>query len=70
MIHAATDEVLERLWYATEEARTPIAFADLEHSPRRERRRSRHRAQYADHERLRSDRSRYGLHAFRRPPRA
>jgi len=29
MIHAATDEVLERLWYAAEEARTPAAFADL-----------------------------------------
>jgi DtxR family Mn-dependent transcriptional regulator len=29
MIHAATDEVLERLWYAAEEARTPRSFADL-----------------------------------------
>jgi DtxR family Mn-dependent transcriptional regulator len=29
MIHAATDEVLERLWYAAEEARTPVAFADF-----------------------------------------
>lgn len=29
MIHAATDEVLERLWYATEEARTPVSFADF-----------------------------------------
>jgi DtxR family Mn-dependent transcriptional regulator len=28
MIHATTDEVLERLWYATEEART-LAFADF-----------------------------------------
>jgi DtxR family Mn-dependent transcriptional regulator len=28
MIHATTDEVLERLWYATEEART-VAFADF-----------------------------------------
>jgi DtxR family Mn-dependent transcriptional regulator len=29
MIHAVVDEVLERLWYATEEARTPVAFADF-----------------------------------------
>jgi len=29
MIHAATDEVLERLWYATEEARTPVALTDF-----------------------------------------
>ncbi|MEA2235345.1 MAG: DtxR family transcriptional regulator, Mn-dependent transcriptional regulator [Thermoanaerobaculia bacterium] len=29
MIHAATDEVLERLWYAAEEARTPIALTDF-----------------------------------------
>jgi len=29
MIHATTDEVLERLWYAAEEARTPIAFGDF-----------------------------------------
>src|SRR5689334_17140129 len=28
MIHATTDEVLERLWYASEEGRT-IAFADF-----------------------------------------
>src|SRR3954463_5105895 len=29
MIHAATDEVLERLWYAAEESRMPKSFADL-----------------------------------------
>jgi len=29
MIHATTDEVLERLWYAAEEGRTTTAFADL-----------------------------------------
>lgn len=29
MIHAATDEVLERLWYAAEESRTPLSFADF-----------------------------------------
>ena len=29
MIHAATDEVLERLWYAAEEARTPSSIADF-----------------------------------------
>ena len=29
MIHAATDEVLERLWYAAEEARTPSSLADF-----------------------------------------
>ena len=30
MIHAATDEVLERLWYAAEEARTPESPADFD----------------------------------------
>ena len=29
MIHAATDEVLERLWYAAEESRTPSSHADF-----------------------------------------
>jgi DtxR family Mn-dependent transcriptional regulator len=29
MIHAATDEVLERLWYAAEESRTPSSLADF-----------------------------------------
>jgi DtxR family Mn-dependent transcriptional regulator len=29
MIHATTDEVLERLWYATEEGRTPSLLADF-----------------------------------------
>jgi DtxR family Mn-dependent transcriptional regulator len=29
MIHATTDEVLERLWYAAEEARTPVALDDF-----------------------------------------
>src|SRR4051812_1046204 len=29
MIHVATDEVLERLWYAAEESRTPSSLADF-----------------------------------------
>ena len=32
MIHATTDEVLERLWYAAEEGRATTSFADLNFS--------------------------------------